>query len=714
MAEFVDNFVLDSYNLILAENIVPSFWGHFSHTQDTIKAGFDQFCSAIGKLYADVKVLSPCLEELTRLRDICSTHTTTYGERTVTGLFCLALRGTLHSQLPQDWEELVRQFYTQAFSVFYKSGGLNTSQDMDDSGDWSGDLTCGGCGNPTEGCLCQTITMAFQLTITRMGEMGLVERMADQVVLEIMQDKITSHVQETCKGSFDCSYLASLEDWLDMVVVAWLKEALMSGISRKKLLEHLYNTYTKPALEDLRDCLVHTDLRSHLTSSLKQVLDAKLLHPGVNTADILTAYIAAIRALRVLDSSGGVLELVTEDVRKYLKTREDTVRCIVQSLIDDSATELTEELQKTEGLHLEHSFQAPDDLECLDDWEQWQPDPVDAPTKHRARRSADIISMLVNIYGSKELFVNEYRSLLSNRLLAHCSYDTDKEIRYLELLKLRFGEVPLHQCEVMLKDIGDSKRMNGLLHTVEGGCPELQTQAFPVNSLILSAQFWPQFKSESLELPSEVTEALNVYTKAFQTLKGNRTLIWKPHLGFANIDVEIGDKKIYLTVSPIHAAIIYKFQESVEWTAQRLATSLKVPLSTLRRKITFWQSQGILAENSPDTFTLVEDGCMKRGAGLGDVSGVTHSLDEDQEESITASSADQREEELGMFWSYILGMLTNLESLPLERIYQMLRIFAMQGPSAVECDMQELRAFLDTKVRQHKLAFSGGHYRLPK
>ena len=54
-----------------------------------------------------------------------------------------------------------------------------------------------------------------------------------------------------------------------------------------------------------------------------------------------------------------------------------------------------------------------------------------------------------------------------------------------------------------------------------------------------------------------------------------------------------------------------------------------------------------------------------------------------------------------MFWSYILGMLTYLES-----IYQILRIFAIQGP------MQELKAFLDTKVRQHKQAFSGGHYRL--
>merc|ERR1719234_470979 len=160
----------------------------------------------------------------------------------------------------------------------------------------------------------------------------------------------------------------------------------------------------------------------------------------------------------------------------------------------------------------------------------------------------------------------------------------------------------------MLKDIGDSKRMNGLLHTVDGGCPELQTQAFPVNSLILSAQFWPQFKAENLELPDEVTEALDVYTKAFQTLKGNRTLVWKPHLGFANIDLEIGDKKINVTVSPILAAILYKFQESPEWTAQQLAASIKVPVSTLRRKISYWQSQGVIVEKASDVYTLVEDG----------------------------------------------------------------------------------------------------------
>lgn len=41
----------------------------------------------------------------------------------------------------------------------------------------------------------------------------------------------------------------------------------------------------------------------------------------------------------------------------------------------------------------------------------WEPDPVDAdPTQStRSRRILDVISMLVGIYGSKELFINEYR-----------------------------------------------------------------------------------------------------------------------------------------------------------------------------------------------------------------------------------------------------------------------------------------------------------------
>ena len=41
----------------------------------------------------------------------------------------------------------------------------------------------------------------------------------------------------------------------------------------------------------------------------------RLLHPGVKTVDVLHAYISAIKALRVLDPKGVLLELVSEPIR---------------------------------------------------------------------------------------------------------------------------------------------------------------------------------------------------------------------------------------------------------------------------------------------------------------------------------------------------------------------------------------------------------------
>lgn len=73
--------------------------------------------------------------------------------------------------------------------------------------------------------------------------------------------------------------------------------------------------------------------------------------------------------------------------------------------------------------------------------------------------------MVVDIYGSKEIFVNEYRSLLADRLLSQLDLKSESEIRNLELLKLRFDETMLLSCQVMLKDITDSKRINSHIQT---------------------------------------------------------------------------------------------------------------------------------------------------------------------------------------------------------------------------------------------------------
>ena len=81
----------------------------------------------------------------------------------------------------------------------------------------------------------------------------------------------------------------------------------------------------------------------------------------------------------------------------------------------------------------------------------------------------------------------------------------------------------------MVKDVADSKRINTYIQSDQN--PHHGKHEFPMMAMILSSQFWPSFKEQSLKVPEQVQKEMEIYTQAFQELKGNRTLNWKPHLG---------------------------------------------------------------------------------------------------------------------------------------------------------------------------------------
>lgn len=712
----------------LRQHVTPLFWAKFMKVDEEIK-GFQLFKSAVNELYEAVSIFSPMLRRLTILNNSCNDNKPIYGEKDVVHGFKQLVRATLLSQLPLDFQVIVDHFYKLSFSVF---------DNEYENSDMSDDIMCSGCGNEYSDCNCAYIVKVFHETNRKLVELQLLERLTGQVLTCFIQLKIESHIQKLCTGTFDISHIAFLENWLDTTVMSWLIRIYCAGSSKpppddknihnaiskfkQKLSYFLYHSYTKlridqlfniiieypdsqPAVDDIKLCLEKTDLRSTLCKKLQSALETRLLHPGVNTPDILTAYISTIRALRHLDPSGVILETVTRPVQNYLRNREDTVRSVVCSLTEEgTGSELAEELVK-------FAAEGECDADKDDAWDQWNPDPVDADptTDSNDRRTNDIISMLVNVYGSKELFVNEYRTLLADRLLAQNIVNTDKEIRYLELLKLRFGESQLHYCEVMLKDISESKRINALIH--QDKSIEEINKKFTSNAMILSAQFWPPFKDESLELPEEIKKHLEVYTKSYESLKGNRTLSWKPHLGNVNIEIEIGQKKLDLIVSPFNATLIMHFQNKSEWSIDELHQAMKVPITILRRKITYWQSMGLITEKSTDYYVLIDGSDNRANVSTSQVQDMI--CEDEETESVMASAHDQREGELQVFWSYIVGMLTNLDSLPLDRIHQMLKMFASQAPGS-ECSLQDLRQFLDTKVRTHQLVLQGGMYKLPK
>jgi anaphase-promoting complex subunit 2 len=108
---------------------------------------------------------------------------------------------------------------------------------------------------------------------------------------------------------------------------------------------------------------------------------------------------------------------------------------------------------------------------------KWEPEPNDAAPEFRTGKTADVVGTLVSIYETREVIVDELQAYLAMRLLAINDYDSVKEVsrvvflhllttklRTIELLKIRFGEEALHVCDVMLKDMADSKRIDDHVH----------------------------------------------------------------------------------------------------------------------------------------------------------------------------------------------------------------------------------------------------------
>lgn len=521
--------------------------------------------------------------------------------------------------------------------------------------------TCLGCDLDRDNCGCDNLCRRFDKVNSFLRDAGLLDGLVGGNVMEVCRIFIVRRVAAKGKSNYAFSYLDDLSIWVHGVVKRWI--ANVNGYSSIKdsdkvdnigelLDKHLNEAYaeerkshlfeiiieypnSEPAIQDLKMCLEQStspDFRKDLIESSKKSLSESLLHPGVNTSDILTAYISAIKALRALDPTGLILEFVTEPVRKYLKSRDDTVRFIVTALTDEeNNSELNREMMRTvtktnesgesfgKGGANEMSLPNEGEKCTATNFERWKPDPIELkPTddNKKSSRFSDIVSILVNIYETKDRFVEEYQNLLSQRLLS--KYDDcnlDIELRNLELLTVRFSDCELHRCEVMLKDVQTSKRINKRIAT--GDIRNHKLDEFKnLDVLIVSSPFWPEKfgpiatvtdESPELTFPPEIDEAINTYTKAFEAIQASRTLHWRHHLGSVNMDVTINGTSTNFSVTPMHASILMLFKDKKSWKLADLMRATSLPAATLRSRLAYWQRNGIIKESVEEKYDLIVD-----------------------------------------------------------------------------------------------------------
>jgi len=433
--------------------------------------------------------------------------------------------------------------------------------------------------------------------------------------------------------------------------------------------------------------------------------------------------------LREIDPSDRLLEVVTEPVRSYLRGRNDTVRCIITSLTDaEVGGDLYEELRRQDAKPLESVHDDSDDEEECPTFD-WQPAPSIMNPKGSflgggKAEGGDILSMLVSIYGSKELFVNEYRVMLADKLLSNIDFNTDKEVHTLELLKLRFGELSMRNCEIMIKDMDDSKRAVSNIHSTI----EASGQPRPVvDSAVISNIFWPTLQNEQLKHHPRIQANLDTFSAEFCRLKNPRRLIWLNQLGTVQLELDVTEdgpdgKPVIETrefsCTPLLATLISHFEDRDEWTAEDLSNETGIAEHIIQKRMGYWVSNRVVrlvpSAEHPNA-VIYQLASQEHLLQVGESDLDSSMMDLDHGDNQAVSLFAQEEEEMGVFESYISGMLTNLGQLPLEKIHNMLKMYVSGSDVKFNKTPQQLSVFLKYLCKQGKLECGpDGMYKLFK
>jgi len=652
------------------------------------------------------------------------------------------IHGLIRHTLPlRDVSNNLKVFFAQQCSLILNVVGTNGSQyDLDSLPD------------------------ARQRTLRLMQNLqsvGLGGHQAQRIFAEVMSDTLSSYIKTTYAGQWtsQSQVVEQLHHWIEntfarfvVEILAFMKErSTMAadrvteimhtdverwqemGINRLGVLrtDELFNVIvdwddSRGAIEDLKRYVTVPSSRTYLTTTFSNVVSHRLLQPGASTYEILQMYISIIRAFTMLDPKGVLLDRVARPIRRYLRERDDTVTIVVGGLLADpedeamardALTELAVEMSKsTESKGADDG----DDGELDFDDLNWMPDPVDAGPEYKKSKNSDVIGSMISLFESKDVFVKEFQNILGERLLKK-EYEFDREIRVMELLKLRFGEAALQACEVMLRDIQDSRRVDTVIHkdqvldSGDGSGSEL-------HSRILSHLFWPSLHSETFFIPPEISTLQSRYSAGFENLKQSRKLTWLHALGQVTVTLDLEDRTVIEEVQTWQASVIHAFQPSptedasrpVTRTFDELLERLEMTDSLLQNALTFWIGKLILKQTStaPPTYNVLETLSDEDAAHPGTLSAANAAAAEVATAAAAPAVLSEHEvaqEKMEVYSQYVVGMLTNGGPMPLQQIVMMLKLTVAGG---FPFGNEELKLYLEEEVRGGKLDFAGGLYKI--
>ncbi|KAJ2960084.1 hypothetical protein NQZ79_g4460 [Umbelopsis isabellina] len=334
-----------------------------------------------------------------------------------------------------------------------------------------------------------------------------------------------------------------------------------------------------PAVEDLKVALEKTSKEDALREKLLSELGSRLLHQGASTSDILHQYLSCIRCLQVWEVGHDTTRCVLGMFVRYLRSyRTDTAVEVIEMITNGDlapALQSAMDMEDTPEYDMDEDDAADTDSFTRKSAEppklSWYSDDANAPyaledVDFIQKLSSNPIQLLITTCKSKKAFREEYRRFLATNLLATKNYNIDQELMLLEVLKRNFGTQRFHECDVMIKDIDEGKRVDKMIHD------KAEDLTANFHGVILSKHYWPEMKDTDahVKVADDLAIQMDMYGTTYKSIKSSRKLSWLPALAKANVDVELGGQVINVDLSPWGARILSLFERKPMWTKQEI------------------------------------------------------------------------------------------------------------------------------------------------
>lgn len=193
------------------------------------------------------------------------------------------------------------------------------------------------------------------------------------------------------------------------------------------------------------------------------------------------------------------------------------------------------------------------------------------------------IVMLYSYIRDKDVFENNYRGYLSNRLLSDASASEQMEKKMIGKLKQESGYHWTQKLEDMFTDIQKSKDLIKLFQREHGRFLDLS-----LNVAVCTQGAWPSTRVTTVVVPSELEETVMRFTNFYQERHVGRRLNFRWDKGTAEVAVRFNDntsKVLVVSTYQMGILLLFNAKESTILTYEEIQEKTGIEEKELRTAV---------------------------------------------------------------------------------------------------------------------------------